>query len=363
VLRNVVVVSSVVLVTVCLAIVLYLLVRSVVAAVRARRRTRIVEDASRAFAVVAADPEILERDADALAPARLLRPQEAEDLVVQIARGVAGETHDAIADAADRIGVTPRALALTGDRRWWRRLRGARVLTALRSDAAVVDDLLDDPHPLVRAQAAEWSASLPEPGPADRVAALLDDRDPRCVFAAQDALTRIGTRAEAPLAARLAMTAASGPDEAGTRATAVLATLEVAAALGSPAFAPAAAELTWSVDARVRERAAGILGAAGSEGVVTTLTTLLDDPEPAVRRAAADALGETGDWTSAGRLGAALADGDFSVRRAAGLALLRLGAPGLVTLRASLAGDDQLAREMAARVLEQNEFEQRWRES
>jgi HEAT repeat protein len=363
VLRNVVLVSSAVLVTVCLAIVLYLVARSVVAAIRTRRRSRIVDAASRALAMVAADPDALDADADVLAPARLLRPQEADDLVVQIARGVAGETHDAVAEAAERIGVTPRALALVHDRRWWRRLRGARVLTALRSDARVVDDLLDDPHPLVRAQAAEWSASLPEPGPADRVAALLDDRDPRCVFAAQDALTRIGTRAEAPLAARLGAAAASAADEVATRATALLATLEVASALGSPAFAPAAGELTWSSDARVRERAAGILGAAGSEGVVTTLTSLLDDPEPAVRRAAADALGETGDWTSAGRLGAALADNDFSVRRAAGLALLRLGAPGLVTLRASLSGDDQLARDMAARVLEQNEFEQRWRES
>jgi HEAT repeat protein len=352
--RTLVVVTSVVLLGLCSLMLAFLLWRSITRALRARRRKELVDAGAAAIAAVAADPGTLDTDPVAIATLGRLRPAELDDLVIRLARGLAGETHDAVVRAADRLGVVERAERLTTDRRWWRRLRGARMLTALQVDREHMDRLLDDAHPLVRAQAAEWTASHPAPERIRAVVRLLADEDPVTVHAAQDALIRIGGPAERPIAEALGATAAAS--------RARLAVMEVAGALHSPLFGPPACELAWAPEELVRARAAAILGAAGTDGAIAVLLSLLDDSVPGVRRAAADALGESGDWHAAGRLGHVLDDDDFAVRRSAGLSLLRLGAPGLVALRAAASSGTDRARDMAARVLEQNDFEQRWRQ-
>ncbi|HEV7845153.1 MAG TPA: HEAT repeat domain-containing protein, partial [Thermoleophilaceae bacterium] len=226
-------------------------------------------------------------------------------------------------------------------RRWWLRLRGVRLLSALGAGGPAVLELFADPRAEVRAQAAEWAAQQPGEAPLERLLELLDDPRELCRFAVKDALLRRGGAAAEPIARHLAR-AGARPHEA----------LEVAAGIAEPRFLPAAAAHTAAPDAEVRALAASLLGAVGGAEAVERLVALLDDEDAAVRAAATTALARLRHWPAAGPIAERLGDPAWAVRRAAGLGLRELGAPGLLLLRHALDAPDRFARDMARQVLD-----------
>ena len=85
------------------------------------------------------------------------RVDPAYEILGQTLLGAAVERADE-ARAVTQEGGPPRRRG----RRWGTRLRGARVLTLLRSGETVVPLLFDDPRPEVRAQAAQWAGDHPD---------------------------------------------------------------------------------------------------------------------------------------------------------------------------------------------------------
>ncbi|MBP7147100.1 MAG: HEAT repeat domain-containing protein [Acidobacteria bacterium] len=117
------------------------------------------------------------------------------------------------------------------------------------SAAKLVERLLDDPEPEVRAAAADSAARLRQPDAIAGVVPLLGERRTRA--AAQRALVLGGPQAVPPLTV----------------------------ALASSAIAPA-----------IRVHAAAMLGVLGTPAAIAALTAALDDPDPEVREACLSAL-------------------------------------------------------------------------
>jgi len=263
-------------------------------------------------------------------------------LVVELASSIAGPQKEYLVGLADEIGLVRAAERLCRSRLWWRRLRGIRLLTVLGGGGAIVPALLDDRHPLVRAEAAVWAAAHPDPGVIGRLLRLLPDPASLCRFSVRDSLLRMGPAASAALLHYLE--ANSGP--------VLVPALEVAAGLADPSFFPVAVRLCDAPEPGVRRGAAELVGAIGGSEAIDTLTGLLRDPDAGVRAAAAAALGKLGHWPAAGTLAGLLRDPAWAVRREAGLALRALGSPGQLFLRRALADEDRFAADMARQVLD-----------
>jgi HEAT repeat protein len=243
---------------------------------------------------------------------------------------------------AREVSLLDRAKKLCESSRWTRRLRGARVLSRMDVADPLVEKLLADPNPAVRAQAAEWAAAQPS----DRIIAMmlemLADPATQARFAVQDALLRMGGIVADPLAAFLE-THSGSPAESGLR---------VAEALAAAQFGPAALRHSTSDDAGVRVAATNLLGAIGDAPSAGRLTELLKDTDSQVRAAAAHGLGRMQHWQAASQLAEGLRDAAWQVRRQAGLALRSIGAPGALFLRRALNSDDRFAADMAQLVLD-----------
>jgi hypothetical protein len=272
---------------------------------------------------------------------RALTIAEARSVLSELAASFDGASLATLRSLAASLGLIDRDKAGLRSRRLSRRLTAARFLTMLGVTSDDIARLLRDRHPSVRAQAAVWAAAHPTEQTLDAVAALLSDPDGRCRFEAKDTLARLGRRATPLLTRLLAST------DAGT----VTASLEIAAVSSDPAYVPAAARLARAGTAVDRALAATVLASSGGPAAVETLRDMLDDPHSVVRRAAVSALAARGDWPAAPLVAARLDDPSSAVREDAGLALLRLGAPGIVLLRdAARAGGEGGA--MATLVLE-----------
>jgi hypothetical protein len=274
---------------------------------------------------------------------RALPPGVQSQLLVELTRNLGGSVRERVGVLARELGLLDRARRLTRNRWWWRRLRGLRLLTAFGGDEAeAVLPLFHDPHPAVRAQAAEWAGDHPSDAAVGALLEMLADPATLCRFAVQDSILRVGLPAAEPLAEHLA--ASSG------RAAAPA--LEVAASLAQPSFAEPALRLCRDPDPEVRARAATVVGAVQPPECDTVLAGLLADADPGVRAAAAAALGRIGHWPSAPAVARLLRDPVFPVRRAAGLALRTLGSPGMLLLGRYRADADPFAADMARQVLD-----------
>lgn len=261
---------------------------------------------------------------------------------LEISRTQAGTGKDRLRFVAGEVSLLDRARKLCESRRWTRRLRGARLLAGMDVADPIVEKLFTDPHPAVRAQAAEWAAAHPSPTVIAAMLKLLADPATQARFAVQDALLRMGAIVAEPLAEFLE-THSGSPAESGLR---------VAGALAEARFLPAALRLSTADESGVRVAAANLLGAIGSAASADRLTELLKDSDSSVRGAAANGLGRMQHWPAASQLAESLRDRTWRVRRDAALALRAIGAPGMLFLRRALKGDDAFAADMAQQILE-----------
>ena len=266
------------------------------------------------------------------------------ELCSEYAATVHGHALERLEAVARRVGVTAYAEACCGSRRWRRRLRGARALTALAHHQAVpglARTLVNDAHPLVRAQAIEWLSR----GSTASTAALVVDRmaDPAALvrFAAQDAVRNAGEAAVEPLLRFLRTR--SGPECHGA--------LNAVRGLASPALLPSVLALTKDPCAETRALATATLGALGGADGISQLQRGLGDAAPAVRAAATHAIGQLGHWPAAPDVAALLEDAHFGVRREAASALRRLGAPGMLLLRRAASRPEGAAAGIAKHVM------------
>jgi len=261
---------------------------------------------------------------------------------LEMSRHLSGAAKERLSFVAAQVGVVDRARKLCESKRWSRRLRGARILSRLDVVDPLVQRLLSDPHPAVRAQAAEWAAAQPSVTLISAMLKLLADPATQARFAVQNALLRMGAVVAGPLATFLERNSGRAA-EAGLR---------VAESLAEPRFGPAALRLSRTSDVGVRIAAARLLGAVGEAGGAERLIELLEDDDSSVRAAAAQGLGRMQHWKAASLLASRLRDSAWRVRRAAGLALRSIGAPGVLFLRRALKEDDAFAADMAQQVLD-----------
>lgn len=282
-------------------------------------------------------------------PSRLLEElsplarSEQIEVLEQIAHLLTGGLAAGLSGFADRSHHLDTALQEVSGRCWWRRLRAARLLSALGTDRPdKVDQALGDPHPLVRAQAAFWAGRHPTSDHVERLFGLLGDEVRLCRVAAEDTLSRLGPGLVPALKRRLA--SGFGLE--------VLGPLRVAISQPNVAFYAEGLHLSRDPDSRVRALAARLLGVIGGEGSMRRLTDLVADPAPEVRQRAIAGLGRIGDRQVASILTERLADPAWDVRKEAALALKGMGAVGALFLREARTHRDPFAADMARMVLE-----------
>ena len=261
---------------------------------------------------------------------------------LEISMNLTGTGKERLRFIAQEVGILDRARKLCESRRWTRRLRGARILSRMDVPDPLVQKLLTDPHPAVRAQAAEWAAAQPSVLVITAMLKLLADPATQASFAVQNALLRMGGVVAGPLATFLERNSGRSA-EAGLR---------VAESLAEPRFGPAALRLSRTENVPVRVAAANLLGAVGDAAAAERLIELLADEDSGVRAAATHALGRMQHWQAGSMLAERLRDKAWGVRRAAGLALRSIGAPGALFLRRAINGDDRFAADMAQQVLD-----------
>jgi hypothetical protein len=304
-------------------------------------RRRNVPRLARARVALAA---ALDSDAPAKPPPELsaLSPRLQSRLLAEMAPSVAGHARKRIEALAASLGLTAHAVALSHRRRWPQRLAGAHLLTMYGGHLGALYRLLDDPHPAVRAQAAEWAGDHGSQGLAQHLLMLLTDPAPLARATAKDGLLRVGALAADAIAARLAAGPGPGIDDV----------LDVAARRPDSRYVDHAAMLSTAATPSTRARAATLLGAIGGRVPTEALERLLTDRAAEVRRAAALALARLGHWPAAVTVAPLLRDEEWDVRHAAAEALVGFGPPGLLLLRQFLHDDDVFACDMAQQALE-----------
>jgi hypothetical protein len=264
------------------------------------------------------------------------------ELVLEFGGSLTGAGRARLTSLGVRAGVTARAIALCHSPFWWRRLSGARVLTALDHDCAAMRRLLHDRSAAVRAQALVWAAGRVDQQVIRELVSRLADPARLCRFTVKDSLLRLGRPAAGVLARFL-----SDPDRPGLADG-----LAVARGLAQPELLDPALALCSHESAEVRAQATAVLGVLGGERAVERLILQMDDEAAIVRAAAARALGDLGYWQASPALVRLLRDTSWPVRREGALALRRLGGPGLLSLRRALGDENPFAADMARQVLD-----------
>jgi hypothetical protein len=277
----------------------------------------------------------------AVATLRLLPLDRGLAVLLELATSVGGAGLERLRQIAEAAGVCARARGWCRSRRWWRRLRGLRLLAQLGADRAALPRFLDDPHPAVRAAAADAVAPPVPPQVVARLLTMLDDPDTLCRFSATAALLRAGRGGATGVCDYLDADRVPQP----------VAALAVAVTLADPRFVRPALRHSTAADPAVRRGATALLARTGGDPVTARLTQLLGDPDAGVRAAAAEALGELGHWPAAAVLADALRDPAWDVRCAAAVTLRRLGPPGRLYLRRSTGSADPFAADIARQVL------------
>lgn len=280
--------------------------------------------------------------AEDLAPLRDIPPDDQDELLIALGRRLDGAAAVRLHELAYQVGAVDRARRLIRSRFWWRRLRGAQILTAVGGEEVEMLPLLSDRHHAVREQAIQWAADHPTPAVASRLLLLLGDPEDLSEFAILHSLIRLGDLVAEPLAHYL-WTWSGRPLERALR---------VAAARPQPQYTAAALNLTTHPDGVVRARAAEVLASSRLDACTEILQRLLTDADARARCAAAEAIGERGFEPAAPQLARMLRDPEWNVRRAAGFALSELGDTGRDLLLRAATDEDPFASGMARQMLD-----------
>jgi HEAT repeat protein len=239
-------------------------------------------------------------------------------------------------------GAVSRIHRLGRVRSWRRRIQAAELQALLADNDPVRFSLLQDPHPLVRARAAESLTRVDVVDHLDQLLTMLDDASDAVRLGAQQALLRGDARIAEGLATYLWEDSRPGTTLA----------LEVATNLPDPRYGPVMRHHAGHPDPARRAMVARGLGAGAALVGLPVLHALFEDPDAEVRAAAATAAAATRALEFVAPLGRLLSDPSWIVRREAGVALDALGPAGSVMLRAQLFADDRFARDMARQVLD-----------
>jgi hypothetical protein len=304
-----------------------------------RRKQRLLDEARLRLARLLTRSAVSTEDVQGL---RKLPRRIQTAAFLEISQNITGTGKERLLFLAGEISLLERSRTLCRSRLWSRRLRGSRFLARMDVSDPLVEELLRDPHPAVRAQAAEWAAAHPSVAVVSDMLDMLADPATLARFAVQDALLRMGTMVVDPLVRFLA-TRSGEPAESGLR---------LAEALAGPTFLPAGIRFSSSDDPALRTNAANLLGAIGDASTTSSLIQMLSDPDADVRAAAARGLGRMRHWPAASDLAKTLCDSAWTVRRESALALRAVGAPGILLLRRALKGGDAFAADMARMTLD-----------
>lgn len=273
---------------------------------------------------------------------RRLSPRDVISLLFAVAPTVGLVEREWLREVAVTLDLVANARARTETDEWWNRLSGARFLTLVGAEPAVMEGLSRDAHEAVRAGAAIFLAQYPTATAIQTLIRMLDDGAAAARFAAKDALMRLGATATPAIAMRLA--------DADEQHAVVL--LQIACAAPSHEYTAAAATLRGNESGAVRRLVARLFRGIGGEFATTQLTEMLDDTDAAVREAAVEALGFLNHWSSSPVVAARLEDASSRVRLAAALALDRFGAPGELFLRRAIGRGSDVARAAAQRIID-----------
>jgi hypothetical protein len=307
---------------------------------RVRRINRRADRARRALALVLFEDE--ETAATVFNDLRAVPRSLLLDIMQNVAVDLGGAAYDRLRAVVLDAHLARRIRRLGRRRAWRKRVQAAHLEHLLPDDDPNRTRLLHDPHPLVRARAAECMQREDVVARIATLLELLDDSVRVVQVGAQQALLRGDARIAEALCEYL---------WSGSRRGSSIA-LEVAASLPDPRYGPVIVHHASDPDPQRRAMVARALGSGATLESLDTLVLLLDDDDAVVRAAAASAVASLHATELVTRLGAMLSDASWMVRRAAGRALDALGPSGAVVLRAHLFDDDRYARDMARQILD-----------
>lgn len=324
-------ISSIALV-ILLAAYLCLLLSFVIGLQRARRIARsraATEQAIQAMgtwlvvAVTSREPERADQ-ARATIRDRLasLKTDEQQMALFTLSHNVGGEGIAVLRDVSEELGILRRIEVEATTESWSRRILAIRLMASLRVRSPRIRVHLDDPDPAVRAQCAQWATADPTETNLKRLADMVEDPHSRCRFEAQDALARLGVTAAGTV---LGLLHSDNPQR-------VNAGLRIAALTSNPIYTETLRSFLVTRTPQQQLLAAASLSTADASAA-EALHRLVHHHDPAVRQQAVEILAENRDWHQATVIAPLLADPSRTVRHKASLALLRLGAPGMIMLR------------------------------
>ena len=223
---------------------------------------------------------------------------------------------------------------------WWRRLAATHAFAeiAVREDAALIEALSEDPHPMVRLASVSILKRVVTPRLVET--ALQIAGTPQSVVRrfVIDTLTRTGALDVGSLAERLR--AARDPAE-------LRLLLDVASILADPRLLGAVLSYAEAEDVEIRIAVARVAGRIPHRDSVRALFHLLEDPEWPVRAQAATGLGIVGSAHGLRPLVRRLEDPSWWVRLRAALSLRRIGPAGEAALASVDPERDPYAWQMA----------------
>lgn len=286
----------------------------------------------------------LTSDTDVLdvAPLEKLNRSVQAALVLEFGATLVGRERSRLTGIGLAIGIAQYAERCCRSRFWWRRLWGARLVTALDHDCEAMRVLLRDPSSRVRVQALVWAAGRVDQDIVEELVRHLGDPERLCRFTVQDSLLRLGRPAAVAVARFLGESEGPGLEDG----------LSVARGLAQPELLDPALRLASHPSDAIRARAVAVLGVLGGDVAARVVVERLGDPSYVVRVAAARATGHLGYWRASGEVACLLRDRSWPVRRESALALRRIGGLGLLTLRRALRDENPFAADMARQVLD-----------
>jgi hypothetical protein len=260
-----------------------------------------------------------------------------DDAVATIVGGYAGRVEGGRwEDIALLLRATDwfrRVRRRTSSRLWWRRLDSARALSlvAVDADLSLARALLGDRHHVVRLAAFRILGRVPNPELLCEVFKSALDAPPilrRYLFDILQTHDRAVVETVLETLVRI-------EDH-----NAVCVALEYVGETADPIYMDAVLELIGANVSDIRAAAAKAVAVFPHRRSATSLLAQLDDVDPDVRETVCDSLGRIGAVEAAAALGGRLGDADRRVRLAAGIALRRVGVPGVRVLRVELERPD-----------------------